>query len=143
MTDIYVYPNMYKVISVDPAAKLLQLEEINNDNGEPKYIRIGGSVIWEESPPVCEKCAHTNSICTEKCYNFIAVSGNRKSINKHLSVSKMKRKAHQMEMDKILQMKKEGLEYDSWLFKDLFTSEDNTEKMDFDLSAIPKYRYGH
>ena len=129
---IYVSQNAYNIIGVDRRANLFQIEETNNqDSGEPKYIHIGGTVIWEESPPSCKKCSNTNLKCTEKCYDFKALSGSRDTVHKHRSISRMKRKTHETEMEKIKQMNNDGITYNTWLFRDLFTSEDNTDKMDF------------
>ena len=55
-----------------------------------------------------------------------------KTITKsHKSKQETKRQLIKEELQKIKDMKKDGLEYESWLYKSLFQSEDNTERMTF------------
>lgn len=126
-----------KIIGIDYEEKMLEVidhYEEDYDIDDVKYLRKGSTVLWEDNPPTCSKCIKNNKTsCSKKCYNFVALRpSNMKAITKsHESKQESKRQLINEELQKIKDMKKEGLDYESWLYKSLFESEDNTERMTF------------
>ena len=126
-----------KIIGIDYEEKMLEVidhYEEDYDIDDVKYLRKGSTVLWEDNPPTCSKCIKNNKTsCSKKCYNFVALRpSNMKAItNSHESKQESKRQLINEELQKIKDMKKEGLDYESWLYKSLFESEDNTERMTF------------
>ncbi len=125
------------ILGIDYEEDMLQVVYINEEDydiNDVKYLRKGSTVLWEDNPPTCSKCIKNNKTsCSKKCYNFVALRpSNIKAITKsHKSKQESKRQLINEELQKIKDMKNEGLDYESWLYKSLFESEDNTERMIF------------
>ena len=124
------------ILGIDYEEGMLQVldhDEDDYDIDDVKYSRIGSTVLWEENPPTCSKCIKNKTSCSKKCYNFVALRPSiMKTITKsHKSKQESKRQLIKEELQKIKDMKKDGLDYESWLYKSLFQSEDNTERMTF------------
>lgn len=133
--SITISNKIYYIIGMDKDNQVIQL--LDEDGEDNKYIRIDGTIIWEGNPPTCNKCKKaniTNQICTDKCYNFHAIKINeKKDVIKRYRKKKKEMKLKIEEEEQLIKAsKKDGIVYKSKIFSQ-FTSEDNTEKMTFDL----------
>ena len=129
---IRVYNNVCDILGYDFNEKVFQLKYVEEDqNYEPKYLKQGSLVLWEELPPKCSKCYKTNKECSLECYDFKTLSKMKDIVQQHNSKRNTKKDIIKAEIKKIEDMKNEGLEYKSWLYTSLFESEDNTERMEF------------
>lgn len=124
--------NVCVVLGFDINEKVFEVKyEEENENYVEKYIRRGGNIIWEKTPPQCSKCCKTNAVCSLKCYNFTTCNNMKEIVNKHKSQQRTRKDEIDAEIQKIEDMKRDGREYKSWLYTSLFESVDNTERMVF------------
>lgn len=130
------------VIGVDYEEELFEVvyqdENEYNDN-DIRYLRMGGMVLWEGTPPTCSKCIKNKlTSCSKECYDFKAIRASRmqRVQKKHESLKDSKQVLFDSEKKNIKDMRRQGIIYTSWIYKSLFESEDNNERMDFNLSMI-------
>jgi len=129
---IRVYNNVCDILAYDFNEKVFKLKYVEEDEKyEAKYLKQGSMVLWEEEPPKCSKCEKTNKECSLECYNFKTLPKMKDIVQQHNSKRNKKNDIIKAEIKKIEDMKKEGIEYKSWLYTSLFESEDNTERMEF------------
>jgi len=129
---VRVGSNICNVLGYDADEKVFEVKyQEEDEHYVEKYLSEGGSILWEEDPPQCSKCSKTNATCSNKCYNFKYYNNMKEIVQKHNALKSTRKEEIKAELNKIEEMKKEGVEYKSWLYKSLFESEDNTERMVF------------